>query len=139
MPSCDGVHERAGAGRKRVNEPVWSGKERRRAERKAVEYRVRFGSGEGVITNISASGLYLVTDSLSPVGTLLRLNIDFPGLQCGDLLVRARVRRVDHMEGVFGIAMTIEGFAFATLSPPVVDRSHLVEQQRALRLQRRKQ
>lgn len=120
-----------------MNEPVWGGKERRRAERTAVDYRARFGNGEGVITNISATGLYLVTESLSPVGTLLRLNIDFPGLQCGDLLVRARVRRVDHLEGAFGIAMTIEGFAFATLPPPLYDRNH--EHQRAVRLQRRKQ
>ena len=80
--------------------------QRERAERLAVQFPVKWGQGQGISHDISATGMYFLTDKDCVEGSLIELNIelDTPAgaltLQC-----EGEVRRVAQHDGKTGIAV----------------------------------
>ena len=57
--------------------------EKRERERKKTRVSVRFGAGQtdrlGLITDVSARGLYITTNSVLPNGSAVRVQVPVPG------------------------------------------------------------
>ena len=82
---------------------------RRMQERVGAEIPVQFADGaSGLTRNVSASGLFFVTDSPMAVGQTLRFSLDFdhPG---GGLMLDclARIVRVEERDGRLGVGAVI--------------------------------
>jgi len=82
--------------------------------------RVTFAAGQGVTRNVSASGIYFVTDTAFSVGQPVRLYIEFEDLPGGPLAVTcdARVVRVEKDGTARGVAATIAKFEFRRIAEP---------------------
>jgi hypothetical protein len=88
--------------------------------RVATALRVRFATGEGVTRNVSASGIYFVTDTVFAVGQSIKLHIEFDDLPGGPLAVTCdgRVVRVERDGTARGVAAVISRFEFRRVSEP---------------------
>jgi PilZ domain len=91
----------------------------RKEERFDTALTVRLeGGGEGVARNVSASGIFFVTNVALEAGQPVRFSLkflDFPG---GPIEVNcsARVMRVEEQGAGRGVGASIDSFDFHTLS-----------------------
>lgn len=92
----------------------------RKEERYSTELVVRFEGGEGVIRNVSANGIYLVTDAALEEGQLVTFTLEFHNFPNGPIAVNciARIVRVDEQGAKRGIAASISSFEFHRISKP---------------------
>lgn len=93
----------------------------RRDERFETESLVRLeGGGEGVVRNVSASGIYFVTDMALEEGQPVKFTLDFQDFPSGPIAVNciARIVRVEERGPSKGIAAAISSFDFRRLPEP---------------------
>lgn len=86
----------------------------RREERFDTTLAVRLEQGGGVARNVSANGIYFITDIVLQKGEPVRFSLDFAGQPGGALIVKclARVVRVEPCDGKLGVAAAISDFEF---------------------------
>ena len=90
----------------------------RKEERVVTDLRVRLEGGEGRVHNVSASGIYFVTEVPLTVGQPVDLKLEFHDLPSGALEVTctARVVRIEpHGDAARGVAAAISSFEFRRL------------------------
>ena len=86
----------------------------RREERFGTNLPVRLEGGEGVVRNVSASGVYFVTDVALKQGQPVKLSFHFDDFPSGPISVSciASVVRVEEQGAGHGIAASISSFEF---------------------------
>ncbi len=86
----------------------------RKEERVPTELPVRLEGGEGTARNVSASGIYFLTDVPLREGQQVELTLEFSDFPSGPLEVTcdARVVRIEEQGASKGIAATISSFEF---------------------------
>ena len=87
----------------------------RKEERVATELTLRLESGaEGRVRNVSATGIYFLTDAPLTEGQTLKFTLEFRDFPSGPLQVncRARVLRVERQGSGNGVAASISSFEF---------------------------
>ena len=86
----------------------------RRDERFDSDLRIRLDRGDGHMRNVSASGVYFLTDVDLKPGEPLKFTLEFSGLQIGVVAARceARVVRVDPYGALNGVGATFESIEF---------------------------
>ena len=84
--------------------------ERRSGERFLVALPVQTNKGPGVTRDVSASGLYLITDQPLTAGESLDLTLDFPDREGAPYRLRARgtVVRVEDAQGSVGAGIALD-------------------------------
>lgn len=90
----------------------------RKEERFDTELAVKLdGGGEGTARNVSANGIYFVTDRALQAGQPVRFTLEFPDFPSGPIEVNcsARVVRVVEQGVSRGIGASIESFEFYSL------------------------
>lgn len=91
--------------------------DRRREERFDTTLALRLEHGEGVVRNVSASGVYFVTDVEFEEGAPVKFSLDFENSRAGSITVncRAQVVRVETQGTRWGVAAVIRRFDFRRL------------------------
>lgn len=91
---------------------------RRQEQRFDTTLVVRLEHGEGIVRNVSANGIYFVTDVALEEGATLKFTLEFRDLPGGPLqaICDARVVRVERREAKKGVAATISSFEFRRVS-----------------------
>ena len=86
----------------------------RRDERFDSDLRIKLERGDGLMRNVSASGVFFVTDVDLKAGDSLRFTLEFSGLQIGVVSARceARVIRVEPQGKLRGIGAAFESIEF---------------------------
>ena len=86
----------------------------RRDERFDSDLRIKLDQGDGLMRNVSASGIFFVTDMDLKAGDSLRFTLEFSGLQIGVVSARceARVIRVEPQGALKGIGAAFESIEF---------------------------
>lgn len=90
----------------------------RKEQRFDTELTVRLeGGGEGVARNVSASGIYFVTDAALQAGQPVRFSLEFQEFPSGPIEVNcsARIVRVVEQGTSRGVGASIDSFEFHTL------------------------
>jgi hypothetical protein len=89
----------------------------RQEERFDTTLDVRLGDGHAVARNVSANGIYFLTDVAVEAGTKVTFALDFQNFPGGPIQVNcvARVVRVEPQAGKKGVAAAIESFDFQRL------------------------
>ena len=84
----------------------------RREERVPTELKVKLEGGEGTARNVSASGIYFLTDVPLRQGQPVELTLEFGDFPSGPLEVTcfARVVRLEKQGATTGVAATIGRF-----------------------------
>jgi len=91
----------------------------RKEQRFDTELTVKLeGGGEGVARNVSANGMYFVTDVALEAGQPVKLFLEFRDFPSGPIEVNcsARVVRVEEQGAGRGVGASIESFEFHTRS-----------------------
>ena len=90
----------------------------RRDERFESDLRITLVQGDGVMRNVSASGVYFETHANLKPGEALRFTIEFSGEQIGAVSAhcQARVVRVEAHEGLNGIGAVFDSIEFHRLA-----------------------
>jgi hypothetical protein len=95
---------------------------RRRDERFDTTLALSLEHGEGTVRNVSASGIYFVTDVALEEGSPVRFSLDFENFPGGPIRVvcSAHVVRVEAQGTKRGVAAAIRRFDFRRLpvKPP---------------------
>jgi hypothetical protein len=91
----------------------------RRDTRFDSDLRIKLDQGDGVMRNVSASGVYFVTDMDLKPGEALKFTLEFSGLQIGVVSARceARVVRVEPRGALKGIGAAFESIEFHRITP----------------------
>jgi hypothetical protein len=86
----------------------------RQQERFAAELKVMLEGGCGVVRNVSASGVYFVTDVALREGQQVRFSIEFPNFPSGPISLNciARIVRIEERGAKSGVAAEINSFQF---------------------------
>jgi hypothetical protein len=86
----------------------------RKDERFGTELSVRLEGGEGIVRNVSASGIYFVTDVALEEGQPVKFTLDFQNFPTGPISVNciARIVRVEGQGARRGVAASISSFEF---------------------------
>jgi len=86
----------------------------RRDERFESDVRISLVQGDGVMRNVSASGVYFETPAQLKPGETLRFTIEFSGEQIGAVLAHceARVVRVEARGALNGIGAAFDSIEF---------------------------
>ena len=86
----------------------------RRDERFDTNLPVRLEQGEGVVRNVSANGIYFVTDVALQQGAPVKFTVDFQNFPGGPVSVSciARIVRVEQQGERNGVAASISSFEF---------------------------
>jgi hypothetical protein len=86
----------------------------RRDERFESDLAIRLEQGDGLVRNVSASGIYFVTDANLKPGELLRFSLQFSGVEIGLVSARceARVVRVEPRGAQKGVGAAFETIEF---------------------------
>ena len=86
----------------------------RRDERFDSEQTVKLEGGEGQVRNVSASGIYFVTDVALREGQPVKFTLDFEHFPSGPISVNciARIVRVEEQGARKGVAASISSFEF---------------------------
>jgi hypothetical protein len=86
----------------------------RRDERFDADLTIKLDRGDGLMRNVSASGVYFMTDVDLKPGQSLKFTLEFSGLQIGVVSARceARVVRVDPQGALKGIGAMFESIEF---------------------------
>ena len=90
----------------------------RKEERFNAEFPVELdGGGNGVARNVSANGIFFVTDVALKAGQPVGFTLEFRDFPSGPIEVNcnARVVRVVEQGAGFGVGAAIESFEFLTL------------------------
>jgi PilZ domain len=89
----------------------------RRDERYPADATVLFEGGSGVMRNVSASGIYFVTDAALSEGQPVKFSMDFNHFPSGPIAVTciARIVRVEEQGARRGVAAEISDFEFRRL------------------------
>lgn len=92
----------------------------RKEERYETELTVKLEGGEGVARNVSANGIYLVTDVALEHGQPVELKLQFENLADGPIAVNciARIVRVEQRGAQRGVAASISSFEFHRVPEP---------------------
>jgi|SRR5688572_12662329 len=89
----------------------------RRDERFKADLTIRFHQADGTLLNVSASGVYFLTDAPLQRGQVLTFTMEFTGTQCAHT-GEARVVRVVPEGARKGVGAVFENIEFEHLSPP---------------------
>jgi PilZ domain len=86
----------------------------RKEERFATELPIRLEGGEGVAHNVSANGIYFVTDAALKVGQPVKFTLEFANFPSGPIAVNcvARVVRLEERGASRGVGASISSFEF---------------------------
>jgi hypothetical protein len=86
----------------------------RRDERFDSDLRIELDHSEGLMRNVSASGVYFLTDADLKPGESFRFMLDFSGLQAGAISARceARVVRVEPQGTLKGVGAAFDSIEF---------------------------
>jgi hypothetical protein len=86
----------------------------RRHERFESDVTIRFDRGDGRMTNVSANGLYFVTQVALQIGEPLSITLEFETTELGVISAHclARVIRVVDGGGTKGVGATLESIEF---------------------------
>jgi len=92
----------------------------RKQERFETELPIQFEGGEGVARNVSANGIYFVTDVALRVGQPVELKLEFGDFPSGPIAVNcvARVVRFEERGTRLGIGASISSFEFHRVPVP---------------------
>jgi hypothetical protein len=92
----------------------------RKDERFGTELTVKLEGGEGVVRNVSASGIYFVTDVALEEGQPVKFTLDFQNFPSGPISVNciARIVRVEEQGAGKGVAAAISSFEFHRIPKP---------------------
>jgi PilZ domain len=90
----------------------------RKEERFQTELPIRFESGEGVAHNVSANGIYFVTDAALEEGQPVKLTMEFRDFPSGPIVVNcvARVVRLEEQGTRRGVGASISSFEFTRIA-----------------------
>ena len=88
--------------------------EQRRHERYAADLTIRLDHGKGVVHNVSAGGIYFVTDVRLRIGQELTFQLEFPHAPGGGIAATctARVVRTETRNREYGVGASISAFEF---------------------------
>ena len=91
--------------------------EQRRHERFSADLTIRLNRGEGVVHNVSAGGIYFVTDVRLEIGQELTFQLEFPHAVGGTIAATctARIVRTEKKNTQYGIGASISAFEFRRL------------------------
>lgn len=101
----------------KISTPQNNPQKKIRAERHSVAIPMSLGPKAGVVTDISATGLYFEIDQVQKLGSKisLTLDLDTPGgiiqVQC-----QAKIVRLEEKLGRIGIGATISDSSFKSLA-----------------------
>ena len=86
----------------------------RKEERFETELPIRLEGGEGVAHNVSANGIYFVTDAALQVGQAVKFTMQFRDFPGGPITVNcvARVVRLEELGTSRGVGASIRSFEF---------------------------
>ena len=90
-------------------------------KRYAIDLPIKLDLGDGVMRNVSASGVYFMTDVDLKPGQALKFTLEFSGVQIGVISARceARVVRVESLGAAQGVGAVFENIQFQRIpSPP---------------------
>ena len=92
----------------------------RRDERFDTTHALRLEHGEGVLRNVSASGIYFVTDEALQEGAPVKFTLEFHEFRGGPVRANciARIVRVEQQEEGQGVAASIISFEFLRIPQP---------------------
>jgi hypothetical protein len=93
----------------------------RKDERFESELAVKLeGGGHGVMRNVSAGGIYFLTDVALKEGQPVKLTLDFHDFPSGPIEVNciARIVRVEEQGARKGVAASISSFEFRAIPKP---------------------
>ena len=92
----------------------------RKDERFDTALPLRLEQGEGVVRNVSASGIYFVTDVALQQGEPVKFTLQFESFPGGPIQANciARVVRVEEQGEKRGVAASINSFEFFRASIP---------------------
>ena len=92
----------------------------RKEERFGTDLKVNLEGGEGVARNVSASGIYFVTDVALQEGQPVRFTLDFQHFPSGPISVNciARIVRVEEQGTSKGVAAAISSLEFRRVPEP---------------------
>ena len=93
---------------------------RRKEERFATEILIKLEGGEGVARNVSASGIYFVTDVALKEGQPVKFTLEFQSFPSGPIAVNcvAHVVRLEEQGARRGVGASISSFAFHRIPAP---------------------
>lgn len=89
----------------------------RRENRFETTLALRLEHGEGIVRNVSANGIYFVTDVALEEGARVSFTLEFANFPGGAIQVNciARIVRVEQQGAKKGVAATINSFEFRRL------------------------
>lgn len=90
----------------------------RRDERFESDLRITLVQGDGVMRNVSASGVYFETSANFKLGEALKFTIEFSGDQIGDVSAhcQAHVVRVERRGALMGVGAAFDNIEFHRIS-----------------------
>ena len=89
----------------------------RSEERVETDLRLKLDGGEGLARNVSASGIYFVTDVAFKEGQRVKFSLEFMNFPGGPIEVKctARIVRVEEQGASHGVGASISSFEFRRL------------------------
>ena len=98
----------------------------RKEERFVAQLPIKLEGGEGVVRNVSANGIYFVTDVALKTGQPVKFTLEFLDFPSGPLAVNcvARIVRVEEQGTRHGVGASISSFEFRRIAKPD-ESSHL--------------
>ena len=93
--------------------------EQRKHERYSADLTILLDRGKGVVHNVSAGGIYFITDVRLKIGQKLTFRLEFPHAPGGCIAATctARVVRTEIRNRQYGIGASISAFEFRRLAP----------------------
>ena len=94
--------------------------EQRKHERYSADLTIRLDRGKGVVHNVSAGGIYFITDVRLKIGQELTFQLEFPHAPGGSIAATctARIVRTEIKSTQYGIGASISAFEFRRLPRP---------------------
>ncbi len=94
--------------------------ENRSEQRLKTKLRVRLDQGQGVVRDLSASGIYFLTDAALKVGEPLKFSVELQHAKTGSISADciARIVRVEPQGKLKGVAASISRIVLRTAPAP---------------------
>lgn len=92
----------------------------RKEERFKTELLIKLEGGDGVVRNVSASGIYFVTEVALQEGQPVKFTLEFQNFPSGPIAVNcvARVVRLEERGARRGVGASISSFEFHRIPAP---------------------